>query len=309
MRVRNFAGRLSLLSVGLAFLVTLSACGIHLRTSQPPDPTAQQEPDRFLYQRGSQALERKRWLQAREYFRTLVDTYPTSTYRQDAKLGIGDSFLGEKRTESDILAASEFREFLRFFPLAERADYAQYRLAVSQVRQVLKPERDQTPTRDALKELDTFLKTYTQSKYLTEVTALHRQTRDRLSESELQVAQYYFRVRHYLGTISRLEELMKVDPNFSHRDGVYYYLAEAYYRVNRRADAKVLFQRLVDDFKVSEHLKDAEQRLATIAAEPAAPVNAATPAPAKPEETGSPAPPAAPPPATGAAPSATPTAR
>ena len=43
---------------------------------------------------------------------------------------------------STILAANEFREFLRFFPLDKRADYAQYKLAIASSKQILGPERD-----------------------------------------------------------------------------------------------------------------------------------------------------------------------
>ncbi len=105
----------------------LSACG----GGEPPTVVPDQEADTYLFTQGARALERGRWLTAREYLRRLVDTYPTSQHRQDAKLGIGDSYLGEKRVESDILAVGEFREFLRFYPLAARADYAQYRLALA----------------------------------------------------------------------------------------------------------------------------------------------------------------------------------
>src|SRR5688500_6890414 len=148
MRARFFARCLTFCALGAALAATVAGCASG--GNQPP-VASQQEADRFLYERGAEALSRKRWIQAREYFRTLVDTYPTSEHRQNAKLGIGDSYLGEGQIESDILAASEFREFLRFYPLAPRADYAQYRLALSQVRQVLRPERDQTATRDALR--------------------------------------------------------------------------------------------------------------------------------------------------------------
>jgi outer membrane protein assembly factor BamD len=255
---RSFAGRLLRWLPGLALAGSMAACA---SGSGGINPAAQQEPDRFLYESGMEALDGRRWLTAREYFRTLVDTYPTSPYRQDAKLGVGDSFLGEGRVESDILAAEEFREFLRFFPLAERADYAQYRLAMSQIRQMLRPERDQTATRDALRELQTFVDTYPGSEYLPEVLRLQRETRDRLSESELLVGRFYFRVGQYIGTIARLEGLLADDPQFSQKDQVYYFLGEAYYRMGRLDEALPMFERLVDEYAVSEYLEDAQERL------------------------------------------------
>ena len=40
-------------------------------------------------------LNKKHWLTSREYFRQLMDSYPQSQYRADAKLGLGDTYLGE----------------------------------------------------------------------------------------------------------------------------------------------------------------------------------------------------------------------
>jgi outer membrane assembly lipoprotein YfiO len=241
-----------------------------------PAVVPDQQADVYLYTQGARALERGRWLVAREYLRRLVDTYPTSQYRQDAKLGIGDSYLGEKRIDADILGVNEFKEFLRFYPLAARADYAQYRLAYGQMRQVLSPERDQTATTDALREFKVFLDAYPNSPYTPEVIRLQRETRDRMSRSELMVGRHYYRARWYPGTVARLEALLAEDPTFTGRDGAYFYLAEAYVKVNRTADAKTFYQKVLDEFRVSEYREEADKRLALLANAP--PVPAATPA-------------------------------
>jgi outer membrane protein assembly factor BamD len=262
MTVRVLMFRPALLLLGLLVATVLSACA----TGDSRIPAAgEQDADKYLFDRGTDALQRRRWIEAREYFRRLVDTYPTSPFRQDAKLGIGDSFLGEGRVESHILAASEFREFLRFFPLANRADYAQYRLALSQVRQVLSPERDQTATHEALRELETFIKTYPSSQYMPDVLKLEREMRDRVAEHEFLVGRHYFRTRWYPGAISRLERLMKEDPQFTKRDEVYYYLGESLYRQNKKDEALPWYQKLVEEFAVSEYLDEAQERLAELA--------------------------------------------
>ena len=59
--------------------------------------------------------------------RQVVENYPNSMHRPDAKLGVGDTYLGEKTAESLVLAANEYREFLTFYPTNPRADYAQCR--------------------------------------------------------------------------------------------------------------------------------------------------------------------------------------
>jgi outer membrane protein assembly factor BamD len=265
MTVRLFVRRSTRFATVALLASALSACATGLGTRMPV--AGEQDADKYLFDAGSEGLKRRRWLQAREYFRRLVDTYPTSQYRQDAKLGIGDSFLGEGRVETYILAASEFREFLRFFPLAPRADYAQYRLALSQVRQVLRPERDQTATYEAIKELELFIKQYPDSQYLPDVLKLEREMRDRLAEHEFLVGRHYFRTRWYPGAVSRLERLMKDDPKFTRRDEVYYYLGESLYRLNRKTDALPWYQKLVEEFAVSEYLEEAKERITEMAAD------------------------------------------
>src|SRR5262245_25719645 len=137
----------------LGFLLLSVACGGN-RQQTPPAGSAQ--PDRFLFERGNEALKQEKWMDARTYFQQIVDGYPQSPFRPDAKLGMGDSFLGENSPESLVLAANEFREFLQFYPTNPRADYAQYKLAMSHFQQMRAADRDQTETKAALKEFDVF---------------------------------------------------------------------------------------------------------------------------------------------------------
>jgi outer membrane protein assembly factor BamD len=261
----GFAARRTRACLGpllLAWAVLAGACQHHgaLRMPSP----GEQQADKFLFDRGTESLQQHHWIDAREYFRRLVDTFPQSQYRQDAKLGVGDSYLGENRVESDILAANEFREFLRFFPLNPRADYAQYKLAVSQSRQMLSPERDQTATRDTLRECQTFLTNYPNSALMPDVLKLQRTARDQLSTHEFQVGLQYFRTKWYPGAISRFEGLLKDDPGYTGRDKVYYYLGESYYRSGRKAEALPMFAKLVQEFRVSDFLSKARARVAEL---------------------------------------------
>ena len=239
----------------------LTACA----SGRGANPTlGERDADKFLFDRGTEALEKRHWIEAREYFRRLVDTYPGSQYRRNAKLGVGDAYIGENRSDSFILAANEFREFLTFFPVDPRADYAQYRLAVAQSKQVLGPQRDQTATHEALREIETFLRNYPSSQYMPEGVKLERELRDRLSESEHRVGVFYFRYRNYAGAIQRLSGVLKSDPAYSRRDAVYFFLAESYFKVGKLTDALTHYDKLIAEFAVSEHLDDAKKRLTEI---------------------------------------------
>jgi len=246
--------------VGLVALAC-SACGGNAKAVTPGNAP---DPDRFLFERGTAALADKNWLNAREYFRQVVDNYPQSPMRPDAKLGIGDSFLGENSAESLVSAANEFREFLTFYPTSAKADYAQFKLAMSHYQQMRAPERDQTETRQALAEFDVFFARFPMSPLITEVRQKWREARDRLSDASFRVGFHYFRVRWYPGAIDRFREVLKEDPQYTHRDSLYFYLAECLTRTDKTAEAIPYFERLISEFTTSELLEDTKKRLATL---------------------------------------------
>lgn len=252
--------------VGCVLVTVLSACG-GKKNAIPPG-TAQ--PDKFLYDRGMAALSDKKWFNAREYLRQVVDNYPQSSFRPDAKLGVGDSYLGEGTTEAYVLAINEFREFLTYYPTHPRADYAQYKLGYAHFKQMLGPERDQTETREAVKEFEIFIEKYPNSTLMSEVKARLRDAKDRLSESDYRVGFFYYRARWYPGAIDRFKTLLKNDPQYTHRDAVYFHLAESLLKADNKtgkAEALPYFEKLVQEFESSEYLEEAKRRITELKAQ------------------------------------------
>ena len=249
----------------LTLVVALAALLGGCATGAPKKPpTGTPDPDKFLFDRGNENLARKRWIVAREYYRQLVDGYPQSPYRADAKLGIGDTYMGERSAESYVLAINEYHEFLNFYPTSKRAHYAQFQLAMAHFRQMKSPMRDQTETRDAIRELQVYITKYPDQPLVNEARQRLREARDRLDEWDLGVAEHYYRIKWFPGTIGRLAPLIKADPEFTGRDKAYYLLASAYEKVNRPAEALPFYERLVKEFEQSDYLDKAKQRIADL---------------------------------------------
>jgi outer membrane protein assembly factor BamD len=227
-------------------------------------PAGAGQPDKFLFDRGTEGLKDEKWITSREFFRQLIDSYPQSPYRADAKLGLGDSYVGEGTTEAYVLAISEFREFLTFFPTHPRADYAQYRIALVHFNHMRAPERDQSETKDAIEQFELFVQRYPNSPLMPEAQAKFREARDRLSESEYRVGLFYYRSRWYPGAIDRFKAILKSDPQYTGRDAVYFYLAESLYRNNLKPEALPYYERLVKEFDQSVYLEESRKRIAEL---------------------------------------------
>lgn len=256
--------RVGLLQVLALVAASLLAACAPKQNTVPPGTS---QPDRFLLDRGNEELKEERWLNAREYFRQIVDNYPQSQLRPEAKLGVGETYLGENTTEALLLAGNEFREFLTFYPTNPRADYAQYKLAQSHVKQMRAAERDQTETKEAIKEFEVFFERYPNSPLMPEVKKQWREARDRLSEASYRVGLFYYRSRWYPGAIDRFQEVLKQDPGYSSRDALYYYLADSLARTDKKAEAIPYFDRLLKEFEQSEFRENARKRLEELKAQ------------------------------------------
>jgi outer membrane protein assembly factor BamD len=258
----------------LAAIIVMAAAGC----GGPKNvPTGITEADKFLFETGTEALNNQRWFTARQYFTRLVDNYPQSPYRPDAKLGIADTYLGEGTSETLVRATGEFQEFLNYFPTHRRADYAQYKLGYVHYSRMRGPARDQTETRAAIAEWEVFVERYPNSELMPEVRAKLREARDRLATSEYQVGLFYYKQGWYPAAVDRFKDLLAEDPLYTQRDAVFYYLGESLLKANAAAEALPYFDRLVREFETSDYLLRAKTRLDELKSKLAAPE--ATPSP------------------------------
>lgn len=251
----------------LLIALLASFAGACAQTTRNAVPAGTTEPDKFLFDKGTDALNKKKWLIAREFFKQLTETYTQSPMRPDAKLGIGDTYLGEGTAESLVLAINEFKEYLTFYPTNPRADYAQYKLGLAHYRQMRGPQRDQTETREAVREFEAFVDRYPGSKLMPEVRAKLRETKDRLDESDYMVGFFYWRQKWYVGAVDRFKAVLQQDPAYTNRDAVYFHLADSLVKMKREAEALPYLEKLVQEFEQSEYLPEAQKRLAELKAQ------------------------------------------
>jgi outer membrane protein assembly factor BamD len=248
----------------LALAVLITACA----SGPKRPPVGSEEPDKFLFEHGTKSLNDRRWLVAREFFRQLIDSYPQSEFRADAKLGIADSYLGEGGAEAQVLAINEYKEFLSFYPTHKRADYAQFKLGMSHYYQMRGPARDQTETRDAIRELSVFVQQYPGSALLAEGKKHLREAKDRLSDHEYSVGLFYLRSRMSIpGALDRFNALLKSDPEYTRRDAVYFHMAQALIQLGQPAAAIPYLDKLIGEFEQSEYLERAREQVTELKAQ------------------------------------------
>jgi len=249
------------LNLLVALICLGSACG----GEDPPDITpATLDGDVILFERGEAALAEESWGDARGFFVQVRDNYPQSDFRADARLGVADSYEGQGGSAQYTSALAEYEDFLRLYPTHPRAAYAQFKLAIVHHHQMRQPERDQSWTQSAIEQFESFIERFPSSDFIPEATVYLREAKDRLSDSEYLVGEYYYRNEWWPGAVDRFETIAQSDPEYSRREAVYFYLADAYFNNGDFQEALQIFQQLLQEFPQSEFLADTQLSIVNI---------------------------------------------
>ena len=242
--------RACVLLIGL--LLVAGGCSV-LR----PAPTPILPPEE-LYQLGEAELTNKRYDEARQQFRKIVERHPNSSHAPKARFLIGEAYYREGEFDK---ATREFEAFLSFFPRHQIADLAQFRLAMSYYDQLKPVEQDQGLTQKALDQFRKLVKEYPQSRYFPDALSKIDVCRGRLAQKELWVASYYFNQGNPSAARQRLELVLKDYPRTLVIPETLFLLAEVNFYEGKRDEAVELLRRLSVDYGFTEWGRRAAVRL------------------------------------------------
>ncbi len=174
------------LLVGLAFGPACSSRG-----AKKPDKLTQElltSSKEALFQKGKTLIEKKKWEQGRKYLTYVFETYPNDTVGRDALLLVADSYVKQGGSAAYTEARYRYRDYLNRYPDAPRRDYARYQFAYCSDKEHGKPDRDQSPTREAIQQYQALIREYPDSPFSGAARERMRQLVDSLAEHEFAVA-------------------------------------------------------------------------------------------------------------------------
>ena len=235
-----------------SLLLVASGCG-WLRPAPTPILPAEE-----LYSIGEKELDGKRYEQARENFKKIVERHPNSSYAPRARFLIGEAYYREAEFDKAI---KEFEAFISFFPRHQIADLVQYRLAMSYYDQMKPVEQDQGLTQKALDQFKKLVKEYPESRYATEALAKVDICRGRLAQKEVWVANYYITQGNPSAARPRLELVLKGYPRTLVIPETLYLLADVNFYEGKNAEAVDLLRLLSSEYGYTEWGRRAAQRL------------------------------------------------
>jgi outer membrane protein assembly factor BamD len=232
-------------------LLALAALSLACGSGKREDPILRLSATEALEQ-GRVLLEAEKYREARKYLIHAFEVEPNSSAGREGLLLAADALFLQGGVDSFVEAETRYRDFINRFPTSPRADYAQYRLAMSLARRMEKPNRDQQITRKALAELESLMRSYPTSEWIDDAQVEREAVRANLIEHEFVVANFYLRYGNLGGAVERAKFVLDSYPEYSGRERALFIVCRAYARAGQADNASEWCGRLREEHPDSE---------------------------------------------------------
>jgi len=216
--------------------------------------------------RGEEALESKNFLEAERYFEYVKSKYPFLEAAKEAELKLADTDFERDRF---IEARDRYQTFVKLHPTHPKLDYAAFRAALTHYKDIpsdffLLPasrEKDQVAVRNALSAMNEYIRSHPASAYVAEAKKIADDTRLRLAQHELYVADFYASRERWPAVIGRLNRLVTEYPGLGLDEEAYFGLYHAYSKLKDQDRAQQTLRTVIDKLPGTKAAEKAQKLL------------------------------------------------
>jgi len=247
----------------LVCLSILFAAGCRRKKYENPISKDTEQPDKVLYDKAVNDIEKGRYEISRITLNTLINTYDTSEYLAKAKLAIADSWFREGGSHGLAQAEAEYKDFILFYPTMEEAAESQEKVCMIHYRQMEKSDRDPMHAQRAEDECRQVLVQFPNSKFAPRVAQLLRNIQEVLAEGEYRVGEFYHNKGSFPAASNRLQNVADHFPLYSKSDEALWSLGDSYEKMGARFRDKAgsAYSKIVRDYPLSLRAEEAKSKL------------------------------------------------
>jgi outer membrane protein assembly factor BamD len=240
----------------------LTSCGIRRKKYENPITADTQQPDKVLFDKAINDIERGRYEVARLTLNTLINTYDTSEFLAKSKLAIADSWFREGGSHGLAQAEAEYKDFILFYPAMEEASESQYRICDIHYRQMEKPDRDTTHALRAEVECRQLLVQFPNSRFAPMAEQRLRNIQEVLADGEVRVANFYHNKGSHPAAVNRYK-IVDTYPLYSGADEALWNQGDSYGKMGPRFRQKAgeSYARIVREYPLSAYADAAKGKL------------------------------------------------
>jgi outer membrane protein assembly factor BamD len=150
-------------------------------------------------------------------------------------------------TKSEGEAKNEFQRLIQDFPNSPFYEEAHFLIGYCSYLESYPPDRDQSITREAIRELREFAEQFPQSEFADSARVYLKKCRGKLAQKEYNNARFYERIGEYEAAVIYYQSLIENYPESELILQAELNLAEALIHVNRTTEAKAVVDELSDE--------------------------------------------------------------
>jgi outer membrane protein assembly factor BamD len=250
----------------LAAALVAASCGFHRKKYENPITKDTQQPDKVLFDKAINDIERGRYEVARLTLNTLINTYDTSEYLAKAKLAVADSWYREGGAHGLAQAEAEYKDFILFYPTMEEAAESQEKICMIHYKQMEKADRDPNNALRAEQECRQLLVQFPNSKFAPIAEQRLREIQEVLGEAEMRAGDFYHHKGANAAAANRLKALVDQYPLYSRADQALWEEADSWGRMGPRFRQKQgeALARLVKEYPLSPYTDQAKKKLTSL---------------------------------------------
>lgn len=155
--------------------------------------------------------------------------------------------------EKDYYTASyQFKRFARQFPYSEHAEEAVFLSAYCKYIDSPIYSLDQSMTREAISDMESFAERYPRSNHIPEVNRYLDEMREKLMKKDYEIAYGYYFIEEYSAAYESFKNFLSLYPEAPQREDAMFYQLEAGYKYaigSREEKQRERLQHVVNDFE------------------------------------------------------------
>ncbi|MDG1756439.1 MAG: outer membrane protein assembly factor BamD [Bacteroidia bacterium] len=168
----------------------------------------------------------KDYLRAQPLLEELLGLYYGRVEREEIYYLYAYSYFGNHEY---LLAGYHFNNFAETYSLSDKKEEAEYMTAVCKFKKTMPQELDQTPTKDAIKNLQSYINEYPNSSYVADCNDKIDILRERILLKVYQNAKLYYDLGYYKSAMVACQNAIDDYPDINNRTELSYLVADAAY--------------------------------------------------------------------------------
>jgi outer membrane protein assembly factor BamD len=217
--------------MGILTVSLLGGCSIGklFATQEKPKTVAD------LMEQGEKLFDQGRYAESGEVFQTIKDRYPYSGYAAIAEVRLADGHYERREFEDAFIVYDDFE---RLHPKNERIPYVMYQKGMCEFEQITAMDREQSHAIRSRREFLRLIRRFPENVYAGKAKKHLRQALRYLTEYELSVGHFYFKMGEYEAALNRYTNLIKHYPDTGYYHEALDYISKCHERIDKEKTAK-----------------------------------------------------------------------